>query len=303
MSNKAPSTSAEQLPIPFHPRTWIKDLAFLDYRPLKEIVIPGSHDAGTYKLDNPIYNNSSQCQQISVLEQLRAGSRYLDLRAWRGLDHEYWMYHGGAWGAIKLIDVLNDLKTFLAESSEEIVIATLLIGNEPNSNEGWDWACKQVQAHRVTPVELEGELKGKRIADVTPNDLRFVGKRLVFLRFGDAEQLACMDREGVYGNSQSPKVYLEKLGAYRINPKLMWILHLGIPWKGDTHNTMDVRAGWNAATFMPRLKGESPYKSWRTRRLNIINVDFVEAFGWVDAIIKLNYHHPKTWPRLEAQKA
>jgi hypothetical protein len=33
-----------------------------------------------------------------------------------------------------------------------------------------------------------------------------------------------------------------------------------------------------------------------TRRLNIINVDFIEQFGWVDAIVRLNEHYPKTEP-------
>jgi hypothetical protein len=34
-----------------------------------------------------------------------------------------------------------------------------------------------------------------------------------------------------------------------------------------------------------------------TRRLNIINVDFIEQFGWVDAIVRLNCNYPEIWPK------
>lgn len=280
--------------IQFNTKTWMSDLAFLKDRPLRDIVIPGSHDAGTYKLENEIDNNSSKCQQITILEQLRAGSRYLDLRAWKANDKQYWMYHGFVWAHVKLEDVLTDIKTFLAESPGEVVIATLLIDEKTGIDEGWNWACAQVRDHLVTAADL----KGKSFADATPNDLRTLGKRLILLRSGDVAQLACMDREGVYGDSQYPQTYLDKLDAYHVWSDRLWILHLGIPYKGDIHNTMDTRAGWNAKEFIPRFKGTGAYANWLTRRLNIINVDFVEAFGWVDAIVRLNAHYPKTWPAL-----
>jgi hypothetical protein len=276
----------------FHTKCWMNDLAFLRDRPLREIVIPGSHDAGTYKLYYPVDNNSSKCQQVSVLEQLRAGSRYLDLRAWKASDNEYWMYHGLAWSDVKLVDVLTDIKTFLTESTGEVVIATLLIDVKTGIDEGWNWACDQVRDHRATTADLQG----KSFGDVTVHDLCTLGKRLVLLRSGDASQLQCMDREGVYGDSLYPQTYLDKLDEYHVWSDRLWILHLGIPYKGDIHNTMNDRAGWNATEFIPRFKGTGTHANWLTRRLNIINVDFVEQFGWVDAIVRLNGHYPKNWP-------
>jgi hypothetical protein len=58
----------------------IQQIGFGD-RPLRELVIPGSHDAGTFVMESSADNFSSKCQKISILEQLKAGSRYLDLRA------------------------------------------------------------------------------------------------------------------------------------------------------------------------------------------------------------------------------
>jgi hypothetical protein len=261
-------------------------------RPLRELVIPGSHDAGTFVMENRIDNNSSKCQEISILEQLKAGSRYLDLRAWKAKDGLYWMYHGAAWTHVKLVDVLTDIKTFLDQSTGEIVIATLLIDDKTKEDAGWEWACQQVNAYMATPPDV----KGKSFADVTLGELRSAGKRLVLLRSGAASQFACMDREGVWGNSHYPSVYVKALENYGIWSDKMWILHLGIPFTGDIGHTMRTRAEWNAKEFVPRFKGEKPDDSWLKRRLNIINVDFVEQFGWVDAIVRLNEHYPKTEP-------
>lgn len=82
-------------------QTWMHAMKELDDRPLRELVIPGSHDAGTFVMEHRIDNNSSKCQEISILEQLKAGSRYLDLRAWKASDGEYWLYHGKAWTHVK----------------------------------------------------------------------------------------------------------------------------------------------------------------------------------------------------------
>jgi hypothetical protein len=204
------------------------------------------------------------------------------------------MFHGAAWTHVKLEEVLAHIKTFLDQSTDEIVIATLLIKDKDDDkthlDAGWVWACKQVKNYMAT----SSDVNGKNFADVTLKELRSAGKRLVLLRSGAASQFACMDREGVWGNSLYPSEYLKALEAYRIWSDKMWILHLGIPYKGDVH-AMATRAEWNAKEFVPRFKGKNPYESWLKRRLNIINVDFVEQFGWVDAIVRLN-EHPKTEP-------
>jgi len=274
------------------PQTWMKDMPFLGDRPLRDIVIPGSHDAGTYLMENRIDNNSSQCQEISVLEQLKAGARYLDLRSWKADDEEYWMYHGSVWTHVKLADVLKDIRTFLHDYDGEIVIATLLIDEKTNIDSGWIWACSEMADHLARPSDVNG----KSFAEVTPNELKAAGKRFVMLRSGDAAQFACMDREGAYGDSLEPSNYVKALENLRIWSDKLWILHLGIPYKGDIHNTMPTRSEWNANEFLPRFRGTGAYGNWLERRFNIINVDFVQRFGWVETIVNLNRHTPKTWP-------
>jgi hypothetical protein len=188
-------------------QTWMHAMKELDDRPLRELVIPGSHDAGTFVMEHRIDNNSSKCQEISILEQLKAGSRYLDLRAWKASDGEYWLYHGKAWTHVKLADALADIKTFLDQSTGEIVIATLLIDDKTNIDAGWQWACKQVKDYMATPSVVNG----KSFADATLRQFRDARKRRVLLRSGAVSQLTCMDREGVWGNSLEPSDYVKAL--------------------------------------------------------------------------------------------
>jgi Phosphatidylinositol-specific phospholipase C, X domain len=198
------------MPSTFNPATWMKDMDCIQDRPLKDIVIPGSHDAGTYEMYLSVADNASKCQDVCIFDQLEAGSRYLDLRAeyWSNSD-AYWMHHGTDVTNVKLETVLADIRKFLEkENSEEIVVATLLI----KEDSGWKWACDQVSKHLVTPEDLQG----KSFAEATPNDLRALEKRLVLLRQDHSPQYACMDREGAYGNSQLPQDYIDRLDAYQI---------------------------------------------------------------------------------------
>src|SRR5262249_52457274 len=145
--------------------SWMKeatsDPAFKNFadRPLKDLVIPGSHDAGSYnmwfgteetktkgrlmpdlggwkkimqKLGISLataIDNTSKTQERSILQQLEAGSRFLDLRAKKepGTTDTYWMVHNLNWTNVPLTIALNDVLEFLKapDSKDEIVIAML----------------------------------------------------------------------------------------------------------------------------------------------------------------------------------
>jgi Phosphatidylinositol-specific phospholipase C, X domain/Jacalin-like lectin domain len=282
-------------------RNWMGNLSAIGARPLKDIVVPGSHDAGTYVMYHDADTKSSQCQRVNIVEQLRAGSRYLDLRAWKS-GGTYWMYHGLAWTSVKLEDVLQQILTFLNESPKEIVIATLLIKDGGNWDEdGWAWACQKVK------TQLASRVPSPSFAMVTPNDLRQSTRRLVLLKHEEAPgqgDFADIDRDGVYAGTLSPQDTLEQLRAFRVPNNKMWILHMGLPFSGSeiaaailsgglsylVGVSLEDKAKQAAQFFLPR------FRRWQRRRLNVINVDFVDEFGWVEAIVKLNETYPKTWP-------
>lgn len=96
---------------------------------LNNLVMPGSHDAGMYEThDYPGGGGGSwaKTQNLSILQQLQAGSRYFDLRICIN-DGHLQTYHGdttlGAYGAL-LGTIMGDVKTFMQSpaASEEVVI-------------------------------------------------------------------------------------------------------------------------------------------------------------------------------------
>jgi 1-phosphatidylinositol phosphodiesterase len=102
--------------------SWMGDL--VNRKPdvrLNGLAMPGSHDAGVYTGSTTDYNLGgggewAATQGTPIIEQLRAGSRYFDIRVCLYDDHLV-TYHGesgyGAYGA-KLGTVLGDVRDFLS---------------------------------------------------------------------------------------------------------------------------------------------------------------------------------------------
>jgi len=120
----------------FATESWMGDLsASISGRTLHELRIPGSHNSGSDVLGSSvapgkpqvyaavpcIIRGWSECQVECVLEQLRAGCRYIDLRTAAvkgklGLR----IVHGLVGRPV--LDVLEQVSTFLAASPQEVVV-------------------------------------------------------------------------------------------------------------------------------------------------------------------------------------
>ena len=113
--------------------------------PLKDLVIAGSHNSGTFSLDknmeigpdessvirtlgsifgkltNSMVYNWAVTQSMTIYEQLLSGIRYLDLRvAYRTADKKIRVIHGLFGCTIE--EVLDEVNQFLAKYPKEIVI-------------------------------------------------------------------------------------------------------------------------------------------------------------------------------------
>ncbi len=82
---------------------------------LMDVVIPGSHDAGSCSI-----NWLGRTQGYSVKDQLRMGTRYFDLRV-NKTENGYYMYHA-MFNGEKFEDVLNALTEFIQENTSETLI-------------------------------------------------------------------------------------------------------------------------------------------------------------------------------------
>jgi hypothetical protein len=104
---RPPAHPAAAVPVKDH---WMADQKdIIGQRPLRQVVIPGSHDAATYEDPScpagecwpwgPIEAAYAQAQSQDVTAQLQAGSRYLDLRFtyWDGeAGKDFFVFHGTA---------------------------------------------------------------------------------------------------------------------------------------------------------------------------------------------------------------
>jgi hypothetical protein len=88
--------------------------------PLRELILPGSHDAGMYGTGGSV----GQCQDKNLFQQLTYGQRWFDLRVIYTFSDIY-IHHGTdpaiAYGP-KLSEVLDDIKRYLEEGFPELII-------------------------------------------------------------------------------------------------------------------------------------------------------------------------------------
>ncbi|CAH1784718.1 unnamed protein product [Owenia fusiformis] len=116
---KSPKTAT----LMFDDRTdWMGN--FHDVR-MENICLPGSHQSATYKVDRklnkclPLVEGWSQCQNLSITEQLNAGIRFLDLRI-MSHENDVWCHHNII-RCVTLKEVVEDVKQFVDLHPSEIV--------------------------------------------------------------------------------------------------------------------------------------------------------------------------------------
>jgi hypothetical protein len=132
-------------PMLHDPSKWMGDLAAkLRTKPLRNLVIAGSHDSGTSLIDSrsdlspdapafpvltalprpligPVLSAFSKAQGMTVLQQLQAGVRYLDLRVCRR-DHSGELYVIHSMYSHKLSVVLDEICSFASGAAHEVII-------------------------------------------------------------------------------------------------------------------------------------------------------------------------------------
>ncbi|XP_047454949.1 1-phosphatidylinositol phosphodiesterase-like [Mugil cephalus] len=93
---------------------WMADVQ--DFRTLSLVTIPGTHDTMA------LYGGPElECQSMTLMNQLRAGIRFLDLKVF-GLGNTLYVMHGVIYQHSTLKDVVDTVRAFLAEFKSEAVL-------------------------------------------------------------------------------------------------------------------------------------------------------------------------------------
>lgn len=97
--------------------TWMS--AIDDSVPLSKLSILGSHESCAMKGGGP-----TQCQALSIREQLNRGVRFLDIRCVYAHDAatDFPIMHGGVMQSIKFEEVQQDCRDFLERHRDETII-------------------------------------------------------------------------------------------------------------------------------------------------------------------------------------
>jgi hypothetical protein len=108
---------------------------FLEY-PLWKLTLPATHDSCTYDFYDQGQSRakcsdyyagvtsrvSCQAQQDTMLQQLNAGVRYVDIRVCKNQDEDNIFYTYHSLIAVKVENVLNEIAEFLAGGSKELLV-------------------------------------------------------------------------------------------------------------------------------------------------------------------------------------
>jgi len=97
---------------------------------IRDLVIPGTHDSASVTISKwAPFSAVGLCQIVSVIEQLRRGARYLDLRIGAKTDSslvdDIVIVHGILKGA-PFPDVVDEIDKFLTENPREFVILEII---------------------------------------------------------------------------------------------------------------------------------------------------------------------------------
>lgn len=129
------------------PIDWMQScLSFIGDRTLRQICIPGSHDAGisTRNGGTPLANaNNTKTQSLSIAGQLIAGVRYLDIRPVIGNGGQWYTGHYGytrsrvgwqGWNGQSLSEIVHQINAFLSFHKELVILD---VSHGYNTDEGY----------------------------------------------------------------------------------------------------------------------------------------------------------------------
>jgi 1-phosphatidylinositol phosphodiesterase len=97
---------------------------------LSRITIPGTHDSGARF--EP-FGGTAKCQNLTIAEQLTAGTRFLDVRC-RHINNTFTIHHGSVYQNINFDDVLNASFAFLGANPSESIIMSIKEEHTPENN-------------------------------------------------------------------------------------------------------------------------------------------------------------------------
>ncbi|MGY6217825.1 phosphatidylinositol-specific phospholipase C domain-containing protein [Methylolobus aquaticus] len=194
---------------------WMEQHVTVDSVPLSSVSMPGTHDSGTYAIpETQPAVNGSMTQYISIISQLNAGARVLDIRLGDSPnknDNSLYVWHGSDQTTLSFDSVLRQATDFLAMNPKETVV--MLIKHEHGSSDitarflqalsanSPDWQRFWLQDYMPTIGDVRGKIvivdrdgaTGVGISVDWQDNGTFNSSRNVSFRIQDLYWLGCID--------------------------------------------------------------------------------------------------------------
>lgn len=148
--------------------SWMAEIP--DDTPLREVVIPGSHDAGTVGM--PWLGRT---QNYSIGTQLTFGARYFDIRINKTEDG-YQIYHGFMNGA-DFNGILKDIVDFITSRPSEVLILDFMYFNGGSKEDVFAFLSEELEKKNLVVRNNKGISDVEFIHSLTVGEAR--GKCLV----------------------------------------------------------------------------------------------------------------------------
>lgn len=123
--------------------TWMNMID--DNKLLSQMNIPGTHDSGTSNFKLPIFSDYATTQDLSILEQLNFGIRFLDIRC-RHVHGAFKIYHDRVYCNLMFDDVMQQCISFLRENPSECIVMMI---KEEYKRQGYEREFYETFLHYV----------------------------------------------------------------------------------------------------------------------------------------------------------
>lgn len=224
---------------------------------LRDMVIPGSHDAATYSItkDSPLAPDGqwfydilgsvsrgvaavwSKTQSYNLYDQLKIGVRHFDLRILKNSSGQFINVHGLE-GASQ-VEVLNDVKRFADEHPKEPII--LEIAKRP---EDADMPAMLDQIRSIIGNRLY-ESGSQLAANVSLQNIWDSGRNVIVVTLGDN---ALIRRKGMFGYSENMEgIWADTTKWSELNDRLV----NGTSKQNGLNDMPSNKLHWAAITYTP----------------------------------------------------
>ena len=188
---------------------WMHDrLNQIGSKMVKQLFIPGSHDAGMYTGG---FSTLGKTQELSIYGQLAAGVRYFDLRVeWN--DPVFNIHHGTINGPL-LSDVLQQIADFCNEGHQELVILDFSHFTHFVDSGTWFSFVDEVIG-KLDPWMYKTQRTDKRLAEITLSEYISSGMKILVVVDEDWPVYDPVQGYWVFRNSDSDTAELGQLRVF-----------------------------------------------------------------------------------------